>query len=396
MLCVPQPVREILAALQRGGYAAYAVGGCVRDSLLGRPVHDWDICTAALPGEMPACFPGEKLLPTGVRHGTMTLLRQGRAYEITSFRCDGNYTDHRRPDTVRFVRDLESDLARRDFTVNAMACNGEGELFDPFGGQQDLQRLCLRCVGDPMRRMEEDALRILRGMRFAAAYGFIPEPATARAMLARRETLRFVSAERILQELRRLLVAPGAGEVLSAFYPVARVIIPELPAAFDAAAFARGPGEEAWRFALLLFPLGAEQSGAVLRRLRAENALRQRVGEMLALAVLPLPENTAELRRQAARFGPVALRGALQLRAARGEEVAPFLAELDVLEAAHACLCIKDLAVGGKDLLALGFAGKAVGEAQRMLLSAVLEGCPNERAVLLSLAAEFEKGETLP
>jgi len=392
VIAVPQRVKSILQRLNAAGFAAYAVGGCVRDSLVGRPVHDWDICTAARPEEMPGCFAGERLLPTGVQHGTMTLLQGGEPYEITTFRCDGDYTDHRRPDSVRFVRELELDLARRDFTVNAMACDAEGRVYDPFGGQNDLQNSVLRCVGEPLQRLNEDALRILRGLRFAANYNFAIEPATAAAMVELKDTLCRVSAERILQELRRLLPAPDAGRLLEEFYPVVRVFLPELPENFALRqAFERCPAEETLRFALLLSPLVREDGEDALRWLRAENALCRGVGEVLELLSLPLPWETPALKRQAARFGPAALHNALQVRLAKGEDAAALLAGLEKLVEENACLSVKQLAVNGRELLALGFAGKEIGAVQQFLLNAVLDGAQNEKEVLLALAAEYKK-----
>ena len=392
MIDVPQNVQDILQSFARAGFAAYAVGGCVRDSLLRRPVHDWDICTAARPEEMPGCFPGERLLPTGIQHGTMTLLRDGEPYEMTTFRCDGDYTDHRRPDSVRFVRELESDLARRDFTVNAMACDAAGRVQDPFGGQEDLKTKTLRCVGEPKKRLDEDALRILRALRFAANYDFMIEPATAAAMLELKTTLRRVSAERILQELRRLLPAPAAGRVLEEFFPIVRVFIPELPEEPGVlpAAFARCPADETLRFTLLLSSLSREEGEAVLRRLRAENTLRRDVGETLELLQYPTPETLPALKRCAARFGPAAFRRALLVRQALGENSAAVLAELEKLVKENACLSVKQLAVNGQDLLALGFAGRELGAVQQYLLDAVLDGFSNDREKLLALAA-FKK-----
>lgn len=392
MIAVPEQVKSILTRLNAAGFAAYAVGGCVRDSLLGRPVHDWDICTAARPEEMPGCFAGERLLPTGVQHGTMTLLQNGEPFEITTFRCDGDYTDHRRPDSVRFVRELELDLARRDFTVNAMACDAAGRVFDPFGGQNDLRNGVLRCVGEPQKRLNEDALRILRALRFAANYNFKIEPATAKAMVELKDTLCRVSAERILQELRRLLPAAAAGRVLEEFYPVVWVFLPELPENFALRqAFACCPAEETLRFALLLSPLAREDSESALRRLRAENALCRGVGEVLELLSLPLPEDLPALKRQAARFGPATLRTALQVRQAKGEDTTALLERLQQLEEENACLSVKQLAVNGRELLSLGFTGKEIGAVQQFLLNAVLEGAKNEKEVLLTLAAEYKK-----
>ena len=266
----------LLDTLHAAGYAAYAVGGCVRDSLLGRNAHDWDLCTSALPQQVMELFGAEQCIPTGLQHGTVTIKYGGRLYETTTFRTEGSYTDGRHPDAVQFVPDVREDLARRDFTINAMAYNEAEGLVDPFGGQKDLQNGLLRAVGEPQQRFTEDALRILRLYRFAARFGFALDAATARAARQLAPHLDCISAERIQEELAKLLTAPQPGAYLEP--AVLAVVLPELtPAALDAAkpvvdACPAGEKNLPVRWAALLGALGEADTRRVLKRLRCSNA----------------------------------------------------------------------------------------------------------------------------
>ena len=266
----------LLDTLHAAGYAAYAVGGCVRDSLLGRTAHDWDLCTSALPQQVMELFGAEQCIPTGLQHGTVTVKYGGRLYETTTFRTEGSYTDGRHPDAVQFVPDVREDLARRDFTINAMAYNEAEGLVDPFGGQKDLQNGLLRAVGEPQQRFTEDALRILRLYRFAARFGFALDAATARAARQLAPHLDCISAERIQEELAKLLIAPQPGAYLEP--AVLAVVLPELtPAALDAAkpvvdACPAGEKNLPVRWAALLGALGEADTRRVLKRLRCSNA----------------------------------------------------------------------------------------------------------------------------
>ena len=266
----------LLDALHAAGYAAYAVGGCVRDSLLGRTAHDWDLCTSALPQQVMELFGAEQCIPTGLQHGTVTIKYGGQLYETTTFRTEGSYTDGRHPDEVQFVPDVREDLARRDFTINAMAYNAAEGLVDPFGGQVDLQNGLLRAVGEPQQRFTEDALRILRLYRFAARFGFALDAATARAARQLAPHLDCISAERIQEELAKLLAAPQPGAYLEP--AVLAVVLPELtPESLTAAkpvVDACPAGEENLpvRWAALLGALGEADTRRVLKRLRCSNA----------------------------------------------------------------------------------------------------------------------------
>ena len=213
-MILPGKVQYILHRLQSAGFSAYAVGGCVRDSLMGTIPKDWDICTSALPAQMKQVFREEHLVETGILHGTLTIILDHIPYEITTYRLDGNYTDHRHPDSVRFVDQIDRDLSRRDFTINAMACDLSGSILDLFEGQADLEKRTVRCVGDPEKRFEEDALRILRALRFASVLDFQIDPDTASAIRRLYPTLDLVAPERIRTELVKMLCGAGVGRIL--------------------------------------------------------------------------------------------------------------------------------------------------------------------------------------
>ena len=275
----------LLDALHGAGHAAYAVGGCVRDSLLGLDPHDWDLCTSARPEQVMALFGEEKCIPTGLQHGTVTVKQGGRLYETTTFRIEGAYSDGRHPDAVCFVPDVREDLARRDFTINAMAYSAEEGLIDPFGGRDDLAAHLVRAVGEPERRFEEDALRILRLYRFAARFGFAIDPATGAAARALGPHLDCVSAERIQEELLKLLAAPRPGSYLEP--AVLAVVLPELEPEKQPERFAElcrtidriEPTAEnvPARLAALLCPLGEAGARKALRKLKCSNALTDEV-----------------------------------------------------------------------------------------------------------------------
>ena len=225
---IPSGAEHILRTLTAAGYEAYLVGGCVRDLLRGVKPHDWDICTSARPEETERCFAGERIIETGLKYGTITLLKDGKPYEVTTYRAEGPYSDSRRPDYIRFVPNLEDDLVRRDFTVNAIALGLDGGLRDPFGGEADIRAGRLRCVGKPSQRFREDGLRIMRALRFAASFGWELEEKTARAIHDNRAVLEKVAAERINVELRKLLVGESAGDILREYPDVLCQFWPEL------------------------------------------------------------------------------------------------------------------------------------------------------------------------
>ena len=426
----------LLDALHTAGYAAYAVGGCVRDSLLGRTAHDWDLCTSALPQQVMELFGTEQCIPTGLQHGTVTIKYGGQLYETTTFRTEGSYTDGRHPDEVQFVPDVREDLARRDFTINAMAYNEAEGLVDPFGGQADLQNGLLRAVGEPQQRFTEDALRILRLYRFAARFGFALDAATARAARQLAPHLDCISAERIQEELAKLLAAPQTGAYLEP--AVLAVVLPELtPEKLTAAkpvVDACPAGEENLpvRWAALLGALGEADTRRVLKRLRCSNAcieetavlvretaeqgvcgsflLGHESGHSIArptacgsrvppqrtvLGETPAHAGEVAIRQLLGRYGLCTVERLCALCAALHPQAAPACAlaaqRARQLEADGVCCRVSQLAVNGRDLMA---AGIPAGPALRRVLEALLDGViraeyPNEKPVLLAAAQKI-------
>ena len=429
---------ELLDTLHRAGYAAYVVGGCVRDSLLGLTPHDWDLCTSALPQQGMELFGEEKCIPTGLQHGTVTVKQGGGLYEITTFRTEGTYTDGRHPDEVHFVPDVREDLARRDFTINAMAYNAKEGLVDPFGGQDDLQSGILRAVGVPHQRFTEDALRILRLYRFAARFGFAIDPPTAQAAQELCAHLDCVSVERIEEELAKLLSASAPAAYLDE--KILGVVLPELsPEALAAAkpvVDACPAGEQALpvRLAALLLSLGEDGTRRTLRRLRCSNACIEETAVLVREAVpgvpvafssdtnraipspalLPAATGSHPSGRSAEKLParpPVSLNiytrkllgqyglKTVQRLAALGTALQPersadfaALSELaERLDADGVCCRVSQLAVNGRDLMA---AGVPAGPGIRKVLEALLDGVireeyPNERQALLAAVQQL-------
>ena len=397
----------LLDALHAAGYAAYAVGGCVRDSLLGRTAHDWDLCTSALPQQVMELFGTEQCIPTGLQHGTVTIKYGGQLYETTTFRTEGSYTDGRHPDAVQFVPDVREDLARRDFTINAMAYNEAEGLVDPFGGQKDLQNGLLRAVGEPQQRFTEDALRILRLYRFAARFGFALDAATARAARQLAPHLDCISAERIQEELAKLLAAPQPGAYLEP--AVLAVVLPELPpeslTAAKSVVEACPAGEENLpvRWAALLGALSEADTRRVLKRLRCSNAcieetailVRETAGEGVSEEKASAHPGDIHIRQLLGRYGLRTVERLCALCAALHPQAAPACAlaaqRARQLDADGVCCRVSQLAVNGRDLMA---AGIPAGPAMRRVLEALLDGViraeyPNEKPALLAAAQKM-------
>ena len=428
----------LLDALHGAGHAAYAVGGCVRDSLLGLDPHDWDLCTSARPEQVMALFGEEKCIPTGLQHGTVTVKQAGRLYETTTFRTEGAYSDGRHPDAVCFVPDVREDLARRDFTINAMAYSAEEGLIDPFGGRDDLAAHLVRAVGEPERRFEEDALRILRLYRFAARFGFAIDPATGAAARALGPHLDCVSAERIQEELLKLLAAPRPGSYLEP--AVLAVVLPELEPEKQPEQFAElcrtidriEPTAEnvPARLAALLCPLGEAGARKALRKLKCSNALTDevtalereagggagsfllprsrerwagsssedrplgwdpaaagsRAGDGMARTVseeeapgTPGSEMQLTAKRLLGRYELPTIKRLTALCSARhpeqAEAFAALRAEAEQLTAENACCRVSQLAVNGRDLMAAGVRpGPGLRQVLNVLLEAVITG----------------------
>ncbi len=429
----------LLARLHGAGYAAYAVGGCVRDSLLGRTPQDWDLCTSARPEQVLALFGEGQCIPTGLQHGTVTIKYGGQLYETTTFRTEGAYTDGRHPDEVHFVPDVRQDLARRDFTINAMAYNDAEGLIDPFGGQQDLQQGILRAVGDPATRFEEDALRILRLYRFAARFGFAIDPPTGQAARALCAHLDCVSVERIEEELSKLLAAPAPAAYLDE--KILKVIIPELSApALQAAkpvvdACPAGTEDLPVRWAALLMSLGEDGTRKALKRLRCSNACIEQTVVLVrevhpgafssdtiwgipSPALLPAaagshppdgpqknsrtglgqdaaPDTVIRIRKLLGRYDLHTVQRLAALGAAmEPERAADFAAQAELaaqLDADGVCCRVSQLAVNGRDLMAAGIpAGPGLRRTLEALLDAVVRGqLLNERQCLLDAAGQI-------
>ena len=229
---IPDGAKRILRVLSDAGYGSYIVGGCVRDLLLGKAPHDWDICTSAKPDETIAALDGMHIVKTGLKHGTVTVILEDGSYEVTTFRVDGVYKDNRHPENVRFVADIREDLARRDFTVNAMAYNETTGIIDPFGGMEDLKNGVIRCVGDARARFEEDALRIMRALRFSSTYGFSVGSSTSDAIHAQKDLLNNIANERINAELCKTLTGKGVLGVLTEYADVMQTVIPKFANVF--------------------------------------------------------------------------------------------------------------------------------------------------------------------
>ena len=391
---------ELLDTLHRAGYAAYVVGGCVRDSLLGLTPHDWDLCTSALPQQVMELFGAQRCIPTGLQHGTVTVKQSGALYEITTFRTEGTYTDGRHPDEVHFVPDVREDLARRDLTINAMAYNEKEGLVDPFGGQADLQSGIVRAVGVPRQRFTEDALRILRLYRFAARFGFAIDPPTAQAAQELCAHLDCVSVERIEEELAKLLSAPAPAAYLNE--KILGVVLPELsPEALAAAkpvvdACPAGAENLPVRLAALLYSLGEDGIRRTLRRLRCSNALIEEAAVLVREAVPGVPVSlNIYARRLLGKYNLCTVQRIAALGTAlQPERAADFatLSELaEQLDADGVCCRVSQLAVNGRDLMA---AGVPAGPGIRKVLEALLDGVireeyPNERQALLAAVQQL-------
>lgn len=433
----------LLDALHRAGFAAYAVGGCVRDSLLGLAPHDWDLCTAARPEQVMELFGEKQCIPTGLQHGTVTVKRDGRLYEITTFRTEGSYSDGRHPDSVAFVPDVREDLARRDFTINAMAYSAEEGLCDPFGGQEDLARGVVRAVGEPLRRFEEDALRILRLYRFAARFGFVIDEDTEAAAKQLAAHLDCVSVERIEEELDKLLSAPKPGAYLEP--EVLAFVLPELPLDYLSEAreiidaLPAGAEEATTRWAALLLPLGEDGTRKALKRLKCSNAVIDGVATLVkecgagvrgafssdtgrgipSPALLPsatgahppdgpqrnsqtglgqapaAPDTAIRIRKLLGRYDLHTVQRLAALGAAmEPEQAADFAAQAELaaqLDADGVCCRVSQLAVNGRDLMAAGIpAGPGLRRTLEALLDAVIRGqLLNERQCLLDAAGQI-------
>lgn len=438
---MPKNVDTAINLLQSAGFEAYAVGGCVRDSLLGKIPNDWDITTSAKPEDMKSVFADFHCSDTGIKHGTVTVVIDGEPLEITTFRLDGEYEDNRHPKSVTFTSDLGADLGRRDFTVNAMAYSKKTGTVDLFGGQNDLKNKIIRCVGDPDRRFNEDALRILRALRFASALDFEIEEKTAQSLLKNRALLGNISEERIAKELLKLICGKGAKRILTDFAPVLFEILPELQPMYKNShdnphhcydiyehtliAVESIDHEPTLRFAMLLHDCGkpavkkfdengvahfyghqrisAEISAQILARLKVSNKFRD---EILFLVSnhdrWELYENTEKMPRYLSKFGLDGVLNLLKVMRAdvlaqspeyryRLDQIADAEKIAKNLAAQKPCLSLSELQINGRTLIDIGIPqGRKLGAVLAQLLDEVIDGVTkNTQEALTTRAREI-------
>lgn len=438
---MPKNVDTAINLLQSAGFEAYAVGGCVRDSLLGKTPNDWDITTSAKPEDMKSVFADFHCIDTGIKHGTVTVVIDGEPLEITTFRLDGEYEDNRHPKSVTFTSNLGADLGRRDFTVNAMAYSKKTGTVDLFGGQNDLKNKIIRCVGDPDRRFNEDALRILRALRFASALDFEIEEKTAQSLLKNRALLGNISEERIAKELLKLVCGKGAKRILTDFAPVLFEILPELQPMYKNShdnphhcydiyehtliAVESIDPEPTLRFAMLLHDCGkpavkkfdengvahfyghqrisAEISAQILARLKVSNKFRD---EILFLVSnhdrWELYENTEKMPRYLSKFGLDGVLNLLKVMRAdvlaqspeyryRLDQIADAEETAKNLAAQKPCLSLSELQINGRTLMDIGIPqGRKLGAVLAQLLDEVIDGVTkNTQEALTTRAREI-------
>ncbi len=434
MITIPTEVLFLLDQLNKAGHSAYIVGGCVRDSLLGLTPDDWDICTSALPEQMKECFLGYHVIETGLKHGTLTVRLNHQSYEITTFRTDGDYIDCRHPEMVTFVSDIKEDLARRDFTVNAMAYHPVEGLIDLYGGQRDLKNRKLRCVGNSQKRFTEDALRIMRGLRFAATYGFEIEIETQKAMFETKQLLGKIAAERIVVELKKLLLGEFCETVLLNYREIFGQIIPELIPMFDLYQKSLHHQYDVWthtvksvglseknfvvRLAVLFHDIGkpktfmldedgvghfyyhatvgAEIAKNILKRMKFEGNTVDVVTQLVKYHDAQIDVTEQSVKRWLNKIGHEQLEWLLLVKEADAKTTVHFEEKLEKIQKIRclylnvlekkACFSLKDLAVSGDDLISLGIPkGKCIGDFLKKLLDMVIDGeIPNETSALLS------------
>lgn len=442
---LPEQPQWIIEKLRQQGFEAYAVGGCVRDSLLGMTPHDWDICTSAKPEQIKACFDGFQTVDIGIQHGTVAIVLDHIPYEVTTYRIDGEYADNRHPSSVTFTSSLREDLARRDFTVNAIACNAAGEIADPFQGRRDLKNRLIRCVGNPDRRFEEDALRILRALRFASCYRFQIEAKTAAAIHRHAGLLRRIAVERIQTELSRLLCGDGVEQILNDYRDVIAVFVPELRETFDfdqhnphhcydvyrhiVHSVSLVPQEPLLRLTMLFHDIGkprvctvdmlghchfkghqqvsADIAVDVLRRLRFPTELIHTCEQLVIYHDVRYNGEKSQIKRILNKLGEENFRrlfsvqyaDTLSQSAYQREEklrkLALAQAQLEEILCEQQCFSLHQLAVNGRDLIGAGVPqGMEIGRILHLLLENVIdEKLPNEKAALLAAAKEYSKKE---
>lgn len=435
----------IIGVLENAGYQAYAVGGCVRDFIMSRSCDDVDITTSAKPNETEKVLAQNNIpfFETGLKHGTVTAVVNNENFEITTFRIDGEYKDSRHPDKVEFVNDLSSDLARRDFTVNAMAFNKRKGIVDLYGGRSDIEKKIIRTVGNPDERFREDALRIMRALRFSSTLSFDIEPQTKKAVFKNKDLLRDISSERIFAELSKLLLGDNVFNVLVEYKDVIAVVIPELEPIFNveqntvwhiyntwvhtAKAVEKSPCDLSLRLAMLLHDIGkaftktTDQNGCdhfkghqkisahyadiVLKRLKASNEIYNRVMTVIPIHDIHIGTQKKNIKKLLSKIGEDSLRDLIEVKRAdklaqNPEMTAVELENLDITQKLLDTvidegepISVKDLAVNGFDLISLGYRGKEIGDMLKLILLKVIdESLPNDKNTLIKFA-ENEKNQ---
>ncbi len=436
MMNIPKYVSDVLNRLEENGFSAYVVGGCVRDYLLGRPINDFDVSTSALPEEMLEIFKDYRTVNNGIKHGTVAVVSEGRLVEVTTFRSDGTYTDSRRPDSVSFVRNIEEDLARRDFTINAMAYRESDGIIDLYGGQEDLKNKLIRCVGDPHKRFSEDALRIMRGMRFASTLGFGIEEETLSAMLETKHLLQKIAKERITSEFRGMLLGESIYDVLMSCREVIYELIPELRVE-DSYIMKKYPDMTLWehtvravsmsknlyeRLCMLLHDVakpyckvmadgkekypnhaekGAEIAEEILSRFRFEKLVNKAVLKLIKNHSIRFPKTLADMRRFVRDFGYDFTNDWLDIKYAdvfskpHKESTAQLYYNavrfFDEIYEKNLCCAITELDISGDNLKEIGITGKNIGVILNKLLEEVIsENCENKKEILVSEALNLK------
>lgn len=439
MMILPPQVNTAISMLYAAGYEAFLVGGAVRDYVRDNsPAKDWDITTNALPAQVESVFSGYHLIETGLKHGTVTVVIDHEPIEITTYRIDGDYSDHRHPDSVHFTRSMKEDLERRDFTMNALAYSPQKGIVDLVGGRKDIEDGIVRCVGDPNHRFQEDGLRMLRALRFASVYGMAIEAETASAIHRNKELLKGIAAERIQVELTKMLCGKGVTKVLEEFSDVIAIPIPEILPMFHFEQRNPHHDKDVWdhtiaviesitpepvlRWAALLHDIGkpscfslaeegighffghSDQSTSmaesILSRLRFDNASKEQIVRLVRYHDMPITADRKPIKRLLSKHGEDATRQLIELhkadtlgqsaicrhRIAIFEEVSQMINEILQEES---CFTLKDLAANGHDMMTLGFQGPTIGRVLQECLDAVLdEQIPNEHEALMAFAKD--------
>lgn len=438
----PDYINTAIRLLEQSGFNAYAVGGCVRDSIMGRDPDDWDMTTSSTPEETSEVFKDFRVIPTGIKHGTVTVIVEGHHLEITTMRIDGEYHDNRRPDFVEFTEDITKDLSRRDFTVNAMAYNPTDGFIDPFGGTSDICRKIIRCVGNPDKRFREDALRIIRALRFASVLDYTIENETAQSIIKNAHLLNSVAKERVRVELLKLLQGKGVERILTDFKDIFFTIIPELKTldkfpqntpyhiydvwTHTVKVVSAVKNTKELRIAALLHDIGkpqkfyldsngiahfkghpvisAEMAHEIMKQLRFSNTEIDTVCKIILLHDTRPDGDRTKIARLCSEYSPDIVRMTLELMRGDAGGKNPALYESDIksykkaedqiddIERNSVCLSISDLEINGNDLLTAGFKGKDIGKVLKHLLGLVIdEKINNNKDELLSVAEKLKK-----